>query len=188
MDTLDLQYKSLTGKKKTERKFQRLSNKLKVDGVGEETILFLSFLGDTTRRMYKEFLIDSKIDTNIPITKKSILISYLKSVIAYENIEKFYVIYLGTDNRVIDVPMEFQGTIDRSSIYIREILKNVLKFNAKSIVLVHNHPSGNLQPSKSDIDLTRNFINAFSIFDVKILDHIIISKYGFLSFVEEGII
>lgn len=55
MDTLDLQYKSLTGKKKTERKFQRLSNKLKVDGVGEETILFLSFLGSTTRKNVRNF-------------------------------------------------------------------------------------------------------------------------------------
>lgn len=80
----------------------------------------------------------------------------------------------------------FLGTIDRTAVYLREVVKMSLKYNAKSVILVHNHPSGSKLPSKNDLEVTKNLINILSYIDVKVSDHIIICGNEYYSFLENG--
>ena len=106
----------------------------------------------------------------------------------YEEIEKFYVIYLSSSNEVIEFEENSTGTLDRSSVYPREIYKRVISLNAKSIILAHNHPSDNITPSKSDIELTNEIAKGLKNFGALLIEHIIITKNSYFSFLEEGLI
>ena len=81
-----------------------------------------------------------------------------------------------------------QGTVDSSVVYPREVMEGAIKCHAVSLVLVHNHPSGNPSPSESDRDLTRDLVNAGMVMQIKLLDHIIIGDNKFFSFAGEGLI
>ena len=122
------------------------------------------------------------------ITNKEILIKYLRNRIGFENIEKFYVIYLSSSNEVIKFEIASEGTLDRSSVYFREIYKKVIQHEAKSIIIAHNHPSGNITPSKSDIELTNEIAKGLKNFGAMLIEHIIITKNSYFSFLEEGLI
>ena len=81
-----------------------------------------------------------------------------------------------------------RGTVDSSYIYPREVIEGAIKNHAVSLVLVHNHPSGNPEPSESDKDLTRNLVYAAAAMQIKILDHVIIGDNKYFSFAGEGMI
>ena len=82
----------------------------------------------------------------------------------------------------------FYGTIDKSAIYPREIVERVIKNRAKSVIFAHNHPSGNISPSKKDIELTQYMYDSLKLLEIRLLDHIIITKNSYFSFLEEGLI
>ncbi len=104
-----------------------------------------------------------------------------------EFIEEFKVLLLNRANRVIGiVPISVGGTAGTIA-DPKVIFVSALKCNAASMILVHNHPSGNLKPSHADIELTKKLKNAGQFLDLPILDHIILTKDGFLSFADEGI-
>ena len=105
-----------------------------------------------------------------------------------KDVEVFRVLYLNTQNELIGEEELSQGTLDRSTVYIRELTKKVLSYNAKSVIFVHNHPSGSLQPSQSDIILTKKIKEVFENIEIRLLDHIIISERGYFSFLEGGIL
>ena len=96
------------------------------------------------------------------------------------------VVYLNTQNQIIDVKDLSQGTVDSSYVYPREVMEGALKANAVSMVIVHNHPSGNPEPSSSDRELTRNLVYAGTMLQIKILDHIIIGDNKYFSFAGQG--
>jgi len=79
-----------------------------------------------------------------------------------------------TKNRLINTEDLFEGTLNSSVVYPREIMKKAINYNAVSLIFVHNHPSGNPEPSQSDKDITKNLVNAGKVMQIKILDHIII--------------
>lgn len=114
--------------------------------------------------------------------------NFLKLKLSQLEHEIFCVIYLNNKHAVIAYEELFKGTIDSASVYPREILKNVLAHNAKTIILAHNHPSGSTDPSTADIEITNRLKEALSYIDVKILDHIIIGGNKSLSFAEEGLL
>lgn len=93
-------------------------------------------------------------------------------------------LYLDTHNRVIHNETISIGTINSSIVHPREVFKPALEYGAASIVLVHNHPSGVLEPSQSDIKITRQLIEAGRIIGIHLMDHIIVSKKGFVSIQE----
>ena len=82
----------------------------------------------------------------------------------------------------------FTGTIDGASVYPREIVREALLLNAKSIIVAHNHPSGILEPSNADKRITRRIIEACNVLDINLLDHILVSKLGAMSFAERGML
>ena len=179
-------------------KFKTLDNVFKadfdklsvIDGLGNNSIAFLKLIGDLPSIIYKDELKNKKLvdKETLKISNKDILLKYLRNKIGYEEIEKFYIIYLSSSNEVIEFEENSVGTLDRSSVYPREIYKKVINLNAKSIILAHNHPSDNITPSKSDIELTNEIAKGLKNFGALLIEHIIITKNSYFSFLEEGLI
>ena len=179
-------------------KFKSLDNVFKadldklsaIDGLGKNTVAFLKLIGDLPSIIYKDELKNKKLvdKETLKISNKDVLLKYLRNKIGYEEIEKFYVLYLSSSNEVIEFEENSVGTLDRSSVYPREIYKKIINLNAKSIILAHNHPSDNITPSKCDIELTNEIAKGLKNFGALLIEHIIITKNSYFSFLEEGLI
>lgn len=100
--------------------------------------------------------------------------------------EVFGCLFLDTKNYVLEWKEMFQGTINHNTIHPREVVKEALRLNAAKVILAHNHPSGNTDPSKDDIDLTLKLKEILKVIDVAVLDHIIVGD-DLLSFSEKGL-
>ncbi len=101
--------------------------------------------------------------------------------------EEFWILLLNRSNRLIEVLRTSQGGISGTVTDIRMILKNAILHSASSMVLCHNHPSGNLKPSKADMDITKKMTEAARLMDVKVLDHLIMADRNYFSFADEGL-
>ncbi len=102
------------------------------------------------------------------------------------DIEKMLILYLTSKNKLVCLQV-FPGTIDRASIYPREIVKHAILSNAASVIIVHNHPSGDPTPSPEDKNLTRTIVESCKLVDMRVLDHIIIGTEGnYFSFAQAG--
>ena len=169
--------------------FEADSKELKsIKGLGEVSTTYLKFIGDLFSYYYEEKILNGKEKDIISIRSKNQLLNYLRKNIGISKIEEFKVLFLNSNNEVLGVETLFQGTIDKSAVYPRKILERVLFYNARSIIFAHNHPSGNTSPSSKDIEITKMMKEFFKMVDVSVLDHIIISKDSYFSFLEEGII
>lgn len=158
---------------------------LEVDGIGEGSAVFLRLIGDIALTLYREKIEDKDILT---IKSKNSLLSYLRGEIGYSPREEFKILFLDSSNKLIASETLFYGTIDKSAIYPREIVERVIKNRAKSVIFAHNHPSGSISPSKKDIELTQYMYDSLKLLEIRLLDHIIITKNSYFSFLEEGLI
>lgn len=122
------------------------------------------------------------------VRNSSEIASYLKVMLKDYHVEVFAVIYLNRSNRIKHFEIISHGGITGTVADPRIILKKAVEQEATSIILSHNHPSGNLQPSRADEELTQKIKQAASYLDIKVLDHIIVSEEGFYSFADEGLI
>ncbi len=113
---------------------------------------------------------------------------YLKTALARLPHEVFVAVFLTAQNRVIAVDELFRGTLTQTSVYPREVVKRALAHNAASVILAHNHPSGEASPSHADRALTKTLAEALALVDVKVLDHFIVAPGASLSFAEQGLI
>lgn len=111
---------------------------------------------------------------------------YLQAQFQHKKIEVFAVVFLNRANKINHFEIVSEGGMTGTVADPRIILRKALEHDATSIVLCHNHPSGNLKPSKQDEDLTKKIKNAASYFDINVLDHIIVSNEGYYSFADEG--
>jgi DNA repair protein RadC len=102
--------------------------------------------------------------------------------------ELFKVLYLNSQNQIIETADLFKGTITGSAISPRELIESAIKYRAVSLVFVHNHPSGVPEPSQNDKQLTRDLVYAAAIMQIKVLDHVIIGDNRYFSFAGEGLI
>ena len=102
--------------------------------------------------------------------------------------EVFTVMYLDGAHRLIATVDAFTGTIDAASVYPREIVKQALRCNAVAVLFIHNHPTGNPDPSSADIKITDKLVAALKLVDIRVLDHIIIGGLDTVSFAERGLI
>ncbi len=110
----------------------------------------------------------------------------MQSLIGDLNVEEFWVLYLNQANFVIKKEQISKGGIDQTSVDLRIILKTALEEFATGIILAHNHPSGNLNPSQSDLRLTEKIKMAARTLDIVVLDHLIITQKAYFSFADEG--
>ena len=113
---------------------------------------------------------------------------YLQVKLAPYEHEVFCVIFLDSQHRVIKFEELFRGTIDSASVYPREVLKRCLQLNAAAVIFSHNHPSGIPEPSSADIRLTAKLIDALSLIDVRVIDHIVVGATKSVSFAEQGLL
>jgi DNA repair protein RadC len=102
--------------------------------------------------------------------------------------EVFAVLYLDSQNRLIEYARMFRGTLTQTSVYPREVVRHALTVSAAAVILHHNHPSGVCQPSRSDEALTQTLKAALALVDVRVLDHVITSDDGALSMAEKGLL
>lgn len=126
--------------------------------------------------------------------KNDVLFNSPKSVrdyitLKYSNLEHevFVMFHLDNQHHLIAETELFRGTIDECSVYPREVMKDVFKYNSNKIILVHNHPSGGSEPSRADIQITKKLQNMLAVIDVGILDHLIVGN-TITSFAEKGLI
>ena len=154
---------------------------LKVKGIGKvKGVVILAALELGRRRLGTGAL-------DKPVARDSQQVAgYLRLMLQDENREVFAVIFLNQANRVNHFEVVSQGGITGTVADPRLILKNALEAHAVNIILCHNHPSGNLKPSKADEDLTYKIREAARFFDIKVIDHIIVSQDGYFSFADEG--
>ena len=113
---------------------------------------------------------------------------FLKLHFAGQAYESFVVVFLDARHQLIVVEDVFRGTLTQTSVYPREILKRALHHNAAAVILAHNHPSGNTDPSRADQMLTETLRSTLSMVDVRVLDHLIIAGNASLSFAKRGLI
>ena len=118
----------------------------------------------------------------------SALIDYLTADLAHIIQERFRVLYLNSRNILIHDALMSEGTVNQTAVYIREIIHKGLNLGATSLILVHNHPSGDPAPSRDDIAMTREIIEAGKRVAITVHDHVIIGRAGHASFKAMGLI
>jgi DNA repair protein RadC len=155
----------------------------KIKGIGMTKSVCIAAALELGRR--KETLITDQKKT---IRSSADVADYLVAKFKDLSYEIFSVVYLSRANKIIHFEIISKGGISGTIADPRIILKTALNTTASGIILCHNHPSGNLQPSKADLDITKKIIEAALWLDIKVLDHLIVSDQGYLSFVDEGLI
>lgn len=116
------------------------------------------------------------------------VVRYLQVAMAHETREQVRVLFLDASLHLIRDEVTATGTVRNAPVYPREIMRRALELGASNLVLAHNHPSGNLEPSRCDIQATRQIVEAGRALEVSLLDHLIITRYGHTSFRSVGLI
>lgn len=146
----------------------------------------------TPVKSFKLTMVENKDAPRAKISSSSAVEEYMKTYFYKDdqlNIQEyFYLIVLDNSNKTIGVQLISMGSITGTLVDLRLVAKYALESLGTSIILVHNHPSGNLQPSQADKNLTEKAKKALDLLDIKVLDHIILTEHSFYSFADEGII
>ena len=157
---------------------------LKIKGLGKGTITKLEALWE----LYNRFSINKKLEKNYIISKPEDIYDLVKDDMKYFEQEHFRVLMLNTKNILINIKDIFIGASNSSVIETRKVFKEDLKYNAKNITICHNHPSGDPDPSKEDVNISLRIKEAGKIIGIDLLDHIIIGDNRFVSLKYKGII
>jgi len=154
-----------------------------IKGIGPHNIFGIKLIQEVSRYYLKERMI------NRPVCQCSQeVFDFLYHALRDARREKFKVLFMDAKNRIVEEETIFEGTVDSSAVYPREIIKAALKHEATSLIFVHNHPSGDPTPSLSDKDITRDLVFAANTVHIRVLDHIIIGNNRYYSFADEGLI
>lgn len=148
-------------------------------------------VGDAVIEQALKIIQDRLKTPEMALTSPSLVSDYLVLRMAQFEDEHFSVILLDNQHRVIGFENVFRGTIDGASVYPRGIVKLALAYNAAAVILCHNHPSGNPEPSGADKQLTERLRDSLALIDVRVLDHIIVggcSQTLTYSFAEQGLL
>ncbi|EPB0846785.1 DNA repair protein RadC [Yersinia enterocolitica] len=122
----------------------------------------------------------------VVITEPDAARNYLRLQLERQQREVFMVMYLDTQHRLIASETVFTGTLASVTVHPREIVKQALAYNAGTVILAHNHPSGMAEPSQADRLITGTLITALALIDVRVLDHLVIGHGEVVSFAERG--
>lgn len=156
---------------------------MKYNGIGQAKAITIIAAMELGRRRRTEEALDRK-----KITSSSSVFELMQPVIGDLPHEEFHIIYLNNSNKVINRMQLSKGGITGTLVDVRLALKMALEHGATSIILCHNHPSGNLNPSSADKQLTQKLKTAGESLDIKILDHLIVTEKSYFSFADEGLL
>jgi len=156
---------------------------LACQGIGKSRLAVLRALPELARRYFEASLpcgesIRSPADTE----------SFLKARMQHLDHELFCCLYLDNRHRVLRFDELFRGTIDGTSVYPREVVKEALAVNAAAVILAHNHPSGVAEPSQADERITKRLKSALDLVDIRLLDHLIVGEGAATSLASRGLL
>ncbi len=154
-----------------------------MQGIGEAKVAQIK----AVHALAEEYLRE-KMKTASKVRNSKEVFDYLYLTMRDLKTEKFKVIFLDSAGQMIGDENLFEGTLNASSVYPREIVKKAVGKNAASLIFVHNHPSGDPAPSESDREITEDLVYACNLVQIKVLDHIIIGDNRYFSFADEGLI
>lgn len=151
-------------------------------GVGAETALDIAALHEVSRRVVKE-----EANRRTVISSWTALLAYVRLSLQHEPREQFRVLYLDRKNQLILDEIQNRGTVDHAPVYPREVVRRALELSASAMIIVHNHPSGDPTPSRADIDMTKQVIEAARALSLTVHDHLIVGREGVASFKQLGL-
>jgi len=156
---------------------------MKIKGIGEAKAITIAAALELGRRRHASASLEKAV-----ITTSNDMANFLRTALKDYRHEVFAVVFLNRANKVNHFEIISEGGITGTVADPRIILKKALEEDAVSIILSHNHPSGSLKPSRADEDLTLKIKEAAKYFDIRVIDHIIVSEDGYYSFSDEGIL
>lgn len=160
-----------------------LQNLTRIKGIGKAKAITLKSAFEIGKRLRAE-----EIGSRTRITSSNDVANLMLTRNAYLRHEEFWVVALNHAAEVLDVCQIGKGGITSTFVDVRLILQEAILHDATALILCHNHPSGSLKPSTADIKLTKQIRDAAELFDIKVIDHIIVHKNVHLSFKEEGLL
>jgi DNA repair protein RadC len=152
-----------------------------IEGVGEKGAVFLTLIRQVEIRYLASDLPGKSVFDRPEKVK-----THLRLLVQGRGMECFGAIFTDQQHRHVATQILFEGTVDRTAVYPRNLMKRALELDAKGLILFHNHPGGTTRASQEDIDLTRRMAEACSPLDINILDHFLIAGKEVLSFKENG--
>jgi DNA repair protein RadC len=153
-----------------------------VKGVGPECATDLKLVHELTQRIGRQ-----EIQKRTVISSWSALLAYVKVALRHEPREQFRVLFLDRRNQLIADETMNEGTVDHAPVYPREIVRRALELSASSLILVHNHPSGDPTPSSQDVEMTRAVVEAAKPLRISVHDHLVVGRDGVASFRAQGL-
>jgi len=160
-----------------------LENFSSIHGLGPAKYSLLQAVLELARRSLDEDL-QQGINLNSPRKIKN----YLQLLIGNKQHESFVILFLDVRLRLLECEEMFRGSLTNARVYPREVVKRALYHNAASVILAHNHPSGQIEPSKADIDLTKGLKQTLGAVEVNVMDHFIVVQNQTFSFAEHGLL
>lgn len=148
-----------------------------VPGVGETTVAALKTVREAAVRLTRQQVLGRTV-----ISSWDALLDYCRASMAYGKAEEFRLLFLDRKNALIADEVQQRGTVDHAPVYPREVARRALALHASAVIMVHNHPSGDATPSRSDIEITRQVRDALRAVGVTLHDHVVISRSGYTSF------
>jgi DNA repair protein RadC len=152
-------------------------------GLGAETALDLTALHEVARRIAREEPAKRPV-----ISSWTALLAYVRLALQHEAREQFRVLYLDNRNQLILDEIQNRGTVDHAPVDPREVVRRALELSAKAMILVHNHPSGDPTPSRADIEMTRQVVEAARVLGLEVHDHLVVGRDGVASFKQLGLL
>jgi DNA repair protein RadC len=156
-----------------------------VKGVKENTAAVLRIVRECSVRSSWQSL--KGMDAPV-ISDFDAMVDYCRSAMAYQTVEEFRIIFLNSKLYVIGEEIQQRGTVDQVAIHPREVIKSAMMHGASAMILVHNHPSGIVTPSKADMEITKRIKEAAEAVSIRLFDHLIISKSSVYSFHNQGFV
>lgn len=154
----------------------------KIKGIGEVQALTILSVIELGKRIY----LSNDYSKKIILNSSEKIFEYMKYDLLGKKQEYFYCLYLNQRQELIERKLLFMGTLNRSVVHPREVFKNAYLCSASGIICIHNHPSGDLTPSREDIRITNSLVDLGNMNGIPIIDHIIIGNDNYYSFYEEG--
>ncbi len=154
-----------------------------VSGISEHTSLFLKLLKDITVIYFENNLYNKDL-----LSSPEAVFNYLKASLKGCADEEFKVIFLDNKNQLINIEVLQTGTVNESVVYPRKVVKRALHHHAAGVIVAHNHPAGTLKPSKEDCIVPQSIKNALQTVEIRLLDHVIISRNDYFSLQDKGLL
>lgn len=155
----------------------------RIPGIGAANVFGIRLIQEVARRFLKDRMLSR------PYCRSAReVFDYLYHAMRDLKKENFKVLFLDAKNQILEEKTLFEGTVDSSAVYPREIVKDALRFNAAALIFAHNHPSGDPGPSFCDREITKELVFAARVMGLKVLDHLVIGNNCYFSFADHGLI